>query len=721
MIKNCDFFCFLFYFLFFFCTYYLARKAAVFLRGNFSSGPNQFIWICLLIGAVFFFTKREKANLPSNPILQICCKAGDLLIFMAAAILGFCTQELERLNLSCQAAGLWILLLSALACAVRYYFHHQKRALDLRDHLLLFLYAAAYYYWGFVINFRNAHDPTDYIIYNILILYVVLLLVLFITANLNHTLILGAILNPIWILIHYFVYNLRGSIFVPGDLRAAGTAATVADQYNFHINSDIWGMCLFSLVVILLALNGKTIKILQHRLRYSLLGSVILMFFVIGWYRSDFITNMGLPYAVFKQDDWYDQVGYTLGFIEIMKKSEVAEPEGYSEETILALSADYAPDSENISDISPNIIVIMNEAFADIGDLGTLNTNADYMPYYHSLTTDRSTAVGRTLVSVIGGRTCQSEYEFLTGNSCEYFSTSTPYVTELNGNIYSLVSTLKDQGYYTIATHPNVGTNWRRNVVYDYMQFDEKYFIEDYSDPELVREYVSDRDIYKNILRWLDSKEETSPKFVFAVTMQNHGGYDGTSIRNGESLPILRNSSESPDGIDQYLSLIYESDQALEDLISQVDKLETPTIVVMFGDHFPMMTDEQLASIKDSSITYDSELEESQSTYATPYIIHANYDVDLSQIPEYMSLNYLSSYLLEACGMEMPAYNEFLLDMAEEIPALNAFGFLTADGNWYQYTENYDDIYRTKIKEYNMLQYNNTYEDAIQEMFALDQ
>ena len=706
-----------FYAVFFFCTYYFARKATWFLRGDFKTGPNYFVFLCLLLGSLLYFPKYEKEKEQQSCFWFLVEEGVKLLIFASMAVLGFCTQELERIRMSCQIAGLFFIAVFMGIALVRYFFKGKERTLDFRDILLLFFYAVIYYYFGFVICYRNTADPTDYIFLNIVILFVVLLLVLFITASINATVIIGAVINPIWILAHYFVYQCRGSIFVPSDLRAAGTAATVVEKYEFFINSDIWRMCAFSVIVIMMALNYKKVRVLRGRKNFSIAGTLILSLLIVGWYQSDFIRYMRLPYAVYKQDAWYDQVGYTLGFIEIMKKSNVKAPDNYDEEIIKTLAGQYQ-DSQKEETIFPDIVVVMNEAFADIGDVGKLDTNKDYMPYYHSLVTDKNTAVGRTLVSVLGGNTCQSEYEFLTGNSLEFASNVFPYATEINGEIYSIVSTLKSQGYHAIATHPNVSTNWRRNVVYKYMQFDELHFIEDYEDPECFREYVSDREVYNKVLTWLTEENRQSPSFVFAITMQNHGGYIGESLTEGEELPIIRNGVEVPEGVDEYLSLIYESDKALQELITEVDLLERPTVVVMFGDHFPMMADEFLVDAESEKV-YQNELEKSQALYATPYIVHANYDVDMSQIPEYLSVNYLGANILKACGLEMTAYDHYLLDMEEEIPAFNAYGFLTKDGNWYQYSDDCPSEYKEKFEEFDMLQYNNRYDKALPQMFAL--
>ncbi|MEG2857592.1 MAG: LTA synthase family protein, partial [Clostridia bacterium] len=63
---------------------------------------------------------------------------------------------------------------------------------------------------------------------------------------------------------------------------------------------------------------------------------------------------------------------------------------------------------------TPDIIVVMNESFADLSMIADLNTNQDVMPFVHSLK-DTNSITGGARVSVFGGGTCNTDYDFLTG------------------------------------------------------------------------------------------------------------------------------------------------------------------------------------------------------------------------------------------------------------------------------------------------------------------
>ena len=104
----------------------------------------------------------------------------------------------------------------------------------------------------------------------------------------------------------------------------------------------------------------------------------------------------------------------------------------------------------------PNIIVIMNEAFSDPSVLGDFTTNEDYMPFVHSLLDGADNTIsGHLNVSVKGGNTANTEFEYLTGASMAFLPYgSIPYQQYVKKETPSMASYLSSLGYYTIAMHP---------------------------------------------------------------------------------------------------------------------------------------------------------------------------------------------------------------------------------------------------------------------------
>ena len=88
-----------------------------------------------------------------------------------------------------------------------------------------------------------------------------------------------------------------------------------------------------------------------------------------------------------------------------------------------------------------------------------------------------------------------------------------------------------------------------------------------------------------------------------------------------------------------------------------------------------------------------------------PFFVWANYD-----IPEedgiVTSLNFLSNYVYEAAGLELPPYNRFLSEMAKDIPAIHSKGFYSAASGGYLSFDQASEAERRWFADYRMLQYN---------------
>ena len=115
---------------------------------------------------------------------------------------------------------------------------------------------------------------------------------------------------------------------------------------------------------------------------------------------------------------------------------------------------------------APNIIVIMNEAFSDLSVLGDFKTNIDYMPNMRQMM--KEYGGGNLMVSVKGGNTANTEYEFLAGDTMAFLPEgSVVYQQFIHDNVPALPSYLAGLGYDTIAIHPYNASGWERDKVYN--------------------------------------------------------------------------------------------------------------------------------------------------------------------------------------------------------------------------------------------------------------
>ena len=193
---------------------------------------------------------------------------------------------------------------------------------------------------------------------------------------------------------------------------------------------------------------------------------------------------------------------------------------------------------------------------------------------------------------------------------------------------------------------------------------------------------------------------EEEPLFLFGVTMQNHGGYD---VPGFESTVTLTGQAY-PDA-EQYLSLLRETDRAVEYLIRYFESVEEEVVVVFFGDHQPKLDESFFRTLGNEEET----LEDRQKRYQVPFFIWANYDIP-EQEGILTSLNYLSNYAYEAAGLPLPAYNRFLAEMAEHIPAINSQGFYSNASGCYLTFEEASVEEQRWLADYRLLQYNSLWD-----------
>lgn len=379
----------------------------------------------------------------------------------------------------------------------------------------------------------------------------------------------------------------------------------------------------------------------------------------------------------------------------------------------------------------PNIICIMNESLSDLSVLGEVDTNMDYMPFLHSLT--ENTIKGNLYVPVNGAGTSNTEFEFLTGNSLSFLPAgSNVYQLYLKNAQPSLATTLSAQNYTADAFHPYYASGWNRTTVYPLMGFRSFTSIEDMIDQSvlddykasnnvtvlqnginatqpgenmLLRRYISDSYDYKKVIEMYENKEKDKPMFLFNVTMQNHGGYAMTYSNFYQQIYLTSNYPRYPKA-NRYLSLVYESDKAFQELVSYFKKQKEPTIICMFGDHQPYLEVGFFESLLGSDLDHLS-IEQTQSRYVTPFVIWANYDIPEQYIDK-ISSNYLSTLVLQTAGVQMTSYNEYLSKLYQTLPVIDSIGYIDKDNHYYSYDE--DSPYTSLLDEYKKIQYNNLFD-----------
>ena len=517
--------------------------------------------------------------------------------------------------------------------------------------------------------------------FNILLFELMAWIVYFLTGRAKWALRTIFTVSMVFGLINHYVMLFRSTPFVPWDILSIGTATSVASNYDFTPNVNVVVVTIIFIALIVLARFVK-FKI-ELKFRFRLIPTAITMaalcLFVNALQDEDFQTDNYLYPFLFTPAYMTKVNGMAVTFAMDLKFVAVGKPSGYSVEKAQELLTEYADESDedNQTDDLPNIIVVMDEAFSDLSVLGDFDTNTDYMPFVHSLQQGHeNTITGHLNVSVCGGNTADTEFEFLTGNTMSFLPVgSIPYQQYIKSETPSLASHLKSLGYVTYAQHPYNASGWNRDTVYPLLGFDDLSFMQDYLSPKIVRRYISDESSFDKIIETYENKPAGQPAFIFNVTMQNHGGYTDTyyNFDNTVKAEKLNNSA-----LDQYLSLIKLTDSDLEKLINYFSTVDEKTIVVFFGDHQPndVVASSVLAA---NDMDYNNlSTEELQLRYQVPYIVWANYDIDEATDQD-TSVNYLAANVLKAAGVPTSDYQKFLLDMEKEYPVISAVRTETAD------------------------------------------
>ena len=542
------------------------------------------------------------------------------------------------------------------------------------------------------------------------ILFAVLRLVL---GRIRRACALGICLAFLVGLVNHYVLRFRGRILFPADVTAWRTAANVADGFDYSMDAYIMQAAVLLTAYLFLVLVCPPQR---KRARIPLPFALVAWGAVLGYCFAFFCTG-ALPALGIYTQQWVTQRnGFLLNFTVALRYSSVEKPADYSHDKVLELMEQY-PALEGDPDRQPtNLIVIMNESFADFTVFDDFEASEDPTPFLHSL--EENTVKGWMYAPVTGGGTATVEFEYLTGFSSLFQPPHTvAYQLYVEEGMPSLAAVAGSQGYETTAFHPYKSSGWNRVLAYDYLDFDRQMYEEDVVDPYYIRHYVSDRSDYEMIFR--TTREQEGDAFFFNVTMQNHSGYAQGWNNLERTIDLPDRLARTDSSARQYFALARESDDALRELIGYYSQQDEPTMIVFFGDHQPPLTNsfyEELYGKKLSERTTEEVLRQ----YAVPFFIWTNYDIQEEQ-DVVISPNYLGVLTARLAGLPMTGFMNFLSQLYEELPAVTPVGFVTGDGQYLARSE-LNEEQRRLLDIYETLNYCGMVDlfDEARPMFCMD-
>ncbi|MBO7450370.1 MAG: sulfatase-like hydrolase/transferase [Clostridiales bacterium] len=543
-------------------------------------------------------------------------------------------------------------------------------------------------------------------------------------------------------LINFYKLEFRGEPLSLSDVASFKTAMNVAGEYEIKLSYIvIMTACLFMLVTAVVSRFRYSMRKIKSRIGISALCLTLGTLMVFALFDTDrysttqnsIMKKLGIVNNVWNQPLNYTDNGMIVAITMNAQYLKVKAPAVYSEQGLADVEADVSDnygtnmltDQKITGDIrrriastnKPNIICIMNESYSDFSQFGDIELSQPYSPFIDSLS--ENTIKGDCYVSTYGGGTANSEFEFLTGNSMTIMPNgSIPYQQYIDDDAGSLSRVLKGYGYTAYAVHPYLASGWNRPDVYNYMAFDRFYSIDDFQEPEYIRSYISDSCSYKKVIELFEKNEQEcdNPFFCFNVTMQNHGSYTKTYANFEPDVSYVPDPGAYPQA-EQYFSVARHSDEAIQELIEYFQNVDEPTVICFFGDHLPSFKDgfyENILGVKDVA---ELSPEEMQKLYITDYFIWANYDIPEKEINA-ISLNYLSTLVMQVAGLPMTEYQMFLSDLYELYPVVTTMGICDKDGNYI--AGKLEMLHKDLWNYYSVLEYNNVFGDDERASYIFD-
>lgn len=507
---------------------------------------------------------------------------------------------------------------------------------------------------------------------------------------------LGSALSFLVGLLNHYVLRFRGRILFPADLSGWRTAANVAGGFDY---AEDWYISQAAVLLIAYLFLLWICPAQRKRVKLALVWALLLWTAVFGYGYAFFCTGM-LPALDIYTQQWVTQRnGFLLNFTVALRYSSVDKPKNYSKDEVLNLMDQYPGAAGNESVTHPtNIVVIMNESFADFSIFDNFESSEDPTPFLHTMS--NNTIKGWMYSPVTGGGTASVEFEYLTGFSTLFQPPHTvAYQLYVEEGMPSLAALAGSNGYETTAFHPYKSSGWNRLLAYKDLSFGDQLYEEDVEEPWYIRSYISDQSDYETIFKTTQGQDSS---FFFNVTMQNHSGYAQGWNNLERAIQLPDNLKIADFSAEQYFDLSLESDKALKELLTYYSKLDEPTLVVFFGDHQPPLKNAFYEKLYGKALA-DRTTQEVLQQYAVPFFIWANYDIE-EQENVVISPNYLGVLTAQVAGLPLTGYMNFLSQMYQELPAITPVGFVTGDGQFLQKKE-LDEQQKKWLQTYEILNY----------------
>ncbi|MCL2400368.1 MAG: LTA synthase family protein [Defluviitaleaceae bacterium] len=489
-----------------------------------------------------------------------------------------------------------------------------------------------------------------------------------------------------------FMIEMRHAALRPLDLllwrEFSGIAHSIRPAMYIGIALGLLGCILVLILATKLVKNIKPATPLRIGGSIACIGILaLLLIFVYGDTRR--YNSLPVSGNEFNFTHQYQSGGFVFSFLHNLHHSQVVRPYYFHlfesqiklNETPEDLSQSLQP-SQPTNDIHPHVVMILSEAFSDLGMSAAINFDGFPNPMYNFQAIKEESIHGHIVVPHIGGGTADTEFDILTGINIRRFWRGMTYgFTMVDRSFPGIVNTLNNVGYRSMAMHPGAGWFYNRENVYLYLGFEAFLCDSTFDILDQRGGYISERHTIDRILEefrgHLDTQFDT-PLFLKAITIQNHGPYYG---KYGDiDINFNTDANLMPSEISalaQYFYGMMDVDKELRRLVEYFRAEDDPVILVYYGDHlpsFPLAIYEALIPLEADAV-YGKDLIRYNRL---PFFIWANdaarpwlesfseeYFAQVSTI----SAHYLGGLLLEILGISDPFF-DFVNSLRPEYPVV---------------------------------------------------
>ncbi|MDQ0199075.1 LTA synthase family protein [Neobacillus ginsengisoli] len=564
---------------------------------------------------------------------------------------------------------------------------------------------------------ENSTATTQWVVVNTriylsgaLFLFFIYLLVFTLIGNIYISSIITAVFIFVIGFAHYNKLNLRVEPLYPSDFSQIAQLKDVIPMVRDYLSVKLTVLIVVEIGIFLYIMRflpkAKTPIWMRGLLLVATAGMVYSFTFFPTTFMKSFVEKES-NVAIVKWDQLenYKYNGFIFGFISNLQNDAFPKPANYSKENVLAVAKKYRNISAKAAVAKdapkqPNIVYIMSEAFWDPTMLTNVQFSDDPMKNLRKLMGEYTS--GYNLSPSFGGATANVEFEALTGFSNYFLRVgSLPYqdLIDRKSFIPTIVSDLKSQGYATMAMHPYNKVFYKRNKVYQTFGFDQFIDMTTFKHQDMAGPYISDESVSNEIIDRL--KAQKKPMFIHAVTMQNHFPYLPNRFEKN-NITVSGLSPDSKVALEVYSEGIRRSDQALQDLVNQLQQLDEPTILVFWGDHMPILG-QDLAIYKEAKYanTPDKNLYE-QEYSQTPLLMYSNFHLDRQDLHA-LSPAYFGPTVFEMAGLKKPPFYNLLDKLKATLPVLK--NTLQMDGSQKYVTDHLNKKQKNLLNDYQLLEY----------------